>query len=87
MPTNTVLYDLNMACLRAVVKLLDRLQLRPLDTSNTGDDAVHYVVRLFNKYSTALLMSLDTCEPEMVSPFFKLVNSNVQFRIRHLTMA
>jgi neurofibromin 1 len=49
---------------------MDRLQLRSLDTSNTGDDAVHHVSRLFNKYSTALLMSLETCQPEMASyPF------------------
>ncbi|KAF8809201.1 hypothetical protein BYT27DRAFT_7222493 [Phlegmacium glaucopus] len=54
-----------MACLRAIVKLLDRLQLRSLDTSNTGDDAVHYVSRLFNKYSTALLVSLETCQLEV----------------------
>ena len=59
-----------MACLRAVVKLLDRLQLRSLDMSNTGDDAVHYVARLFNKYSTALLMSLETCQPETVGSLF-----------------
>jgi hypothetical protein len=59
-----------MACLRAVVKLLDRLQLRPLDVSNTGDDDVHYVSRLFNKYSTALLTSLENCQPEGVSSLF-----------------
>ena len=63
------LNDLNMACLRAVVKLLDRLQLRSHDTSNTGDDAIHYVSRLFNKYSTALLTSLETCQSEVSSPF------------------
>ena len=56
-----------MACLQPVVKLLDRLQLRSFDASNTGDDVVHYVSRLFNKYSTALLTSLETCQPEMVS--------------------
>ena len=64
-----LLNDLNMACLRAVVKLLDRLQLRSHDTSNTGDDAIHYVSRLFNKYSTALLTSLETCQLEVSSPF------------------
>ncbi|KAF8806096.1 hypothetical protein BYT27DRAFT_7141632 [Phlegmacium glaucopus] len=64
-PQSTVLNDLNMACLRAIVKLLDRLQLRLPDTSNTGDDAAHYVSRLFNKYSTALLMSLETCQLEV----------------------
>jgi len=69
-PLDTVLSDINMACLRAAVKLLDRLQLRSLDTSNTGDDAVHYVSRLFNKYSTALLMSLEKCQPEIVRSLF-----------------
>jgi len=55
-------HDLNMACLRAVVKLLDRLQLSAVDSSNTGDDTVHVVARLFNKYSTALLKSIENCQ-------------------------
>ena len=50
-----------MACLRTSVKLLDRLQLRPVDVSNTGDDTVHVVSRLFNKYSGALLQGLQAC--------------------------
>ncbi|KAF8076811.1 hypothetical protein FPV67DRAFT_1605221 [Lyophyllum atratum] len=50
--------ELNMACLRTSVKLLDRLQLRPVD-ANTGDDSVHVVSRLFNKYSGALLQALE----------------------------
>ena len=53
--------ELNMACLRTSVKLLDRLQLRPVDVSNTGDDTVHVVSRLFNKYSGALLQGLQAC--------------------------
>ena len=66
---STPFNHLNMACLRAAVKLLDRLQLRSHDISNTGEDAIHYVSRLFNKYSTALLTSLETCQPEVSSPF------------------
>lgn len=47
--------ELNFACLKTCVKLLDRLELRPLDTSSAGDDSAHVVARLFNKYSTMLL--------------------------------
>jgi hypothetical protein len=55
-----------MACLRTSVKLLDRLQLRPVDVSNTGDDTVHVVSRLFNKYSGVLLQGLEVkgCQTE-----------------------
>ncbi|RDB19915.1 Neurofibromin [Hypsizygus marmoreus] len=58
----TVQSELNMACLRTSVKLLDRLQLRPVDNSNTGDDTVHVISRLFNKYSGALLQALEACQ-------------------------
>lgn len=54
--------ELNMAALRTAVKLLDRLQLRPNDGTNTGDDSVHVVSRLFNKYSGALLQGLEICQ-------------------------
>ncbi|PPR04649.1 hypothetical protein CVT24_011867 [Panaeolus cyanescens] len=51
--------DLNMACLRASVKLLDRLHLRQGEQqANTGDESIH-VSRLFNKYSSALLKSIE----------------------------
>lgn len=63
-PSNAPNNDLNMACLRSVVKLLDRLQLLTADPSSTGDDVVHVVSRLFNKYSTALLTSIETCQYE-----------------------
>ena len=76
---NYLLNDFNMACLRAVVKLLDRLQLRSHDPSNTGDDAILYVSRLFNKYSTALLTSLEICQSEVSSPFLNWE------KIQHLT--
>ncbi|KAJ6587786.1 hypothetical protein B0H10DRAFT_2233906 [Mycena sp. CBHHK59/15] len=45
--------DLNMTCLRTCVKLLDRLQIRPLDDTITGDDSVHVVSRLFHNTSEA----------------------------------
>ncbi|KAG6919754.1 hypothetical protein DXG01_001588 [Tephrocybe rancida] len=56
--------ELNMACLRTSVKLLDRLELRPMD-ANTGDDSVHVVSRLFNKYSGALLEALGACQNDI----------------------
>ncbi|KNZ78617.1 Neurofibromin [Termitomyces sp. J132] len=58
--------ELNMACLRASVKLLDRLELRPVDV-NAGDDSVHVVSRLFNKYSGALLQALETYHSEILA--------------------
>ncbi|KAG6811909.1 hypothetical protein H0H92_005307 [Tricholoma furcatifolium] len=58
--------ELNMACLRASVKLLDRLELRPVD-ANTGDDSVHVVSRLFNKYSGALLQALETVQNDALA--------------------
>ncbi|KAF9480190.1 hypothetical protein BDN70DRAFT_931958 [Pholiota conissans] len=57
--------DLSMACLGAIVKLLDRLQLSTADPSNAGDDSGHVVSRLFNKYSTALLSSLESFQPDV----------------------
>lgn len=59
---NTTIYEVNMACLRTTVKLLDRLQLRPADTSTAGDDSFHFVSRLFIKYSTILLNGLEICQ-------------------------
>ena len=56
--------ELNLACLRTAVKLLDRLELRPLDGSQTGDDSVHVVSRLFNRYAGALLQSLEACQSD-----------------------
>ena len=64
-----------MACLRAVVKLLDRLQLSSIDNSNTGDDAVHSIAWRFNRYSTALLKKLDP-QHEMVSSLFFCLRVN-----------
>ncbi|KAL0949203.1 hypothetical protein HGRIS_009281 [Hohenbuehelia grisea] len=50
--------ELNLCCLRTSVKLLDKLQLRPLDSAAV-DDHAHVVSRLFNRYATALLRGLD----------------------------
>ncbi|THV03328.1 hypothetical protein K435DRAFT_835905 [Dendrothele bispora CBS 962.96] len=58
-----VQYELNMACLRTIVKLLDRLQLGSPEAAN-GDDTVHTVSRLFNRYSTILLNGFDYCQAE-----------------------
>lgn len=63
MPTEwaAVQNEVNIACLRTCVKLLDRLELRPLDPS-AGDDNVHVVSRLFIKYSNILLEGLEVCQ-------------------------
>ena len=53
--------DLNMACLRTAVKLLEQLQLQPGDGDSAGEDRAHVVSRLFNRYSGALLHGLNTC--------------------------
>ncbi|KAF8883153.1 hypothetical protein CPB84DRAFT_1817082 [Gymnopilus junonius] len=54
--------ELNMACLRAAVKLMERLELKVQDPSSTGDDSMHVVSRLFNKYSSALLASFESID-------------------------
>lgn len=41
--------DLDVACLRTVVKLLDRLQLQPVD-GTTRAESVHVQIRLFYRY-------------------------------------
>lgn len=58
--------DLNIACLRTCVKLLDRLQIRPQDEASTGDDSVHQVSRLFHKYAALLLRGHDECQLDPV---------------------
>ncbi|KAF8635007.1 hypothetical protein AX15_000591 [Amanita polypyramis BW_CC] len=64
-PTNegdqiTFQSDVNMACLRTAVKLLEQLQLQPAEGESAGEDNAHVVSRLFNRYSGALLHGLDT---------------------------
>lgn len=41
--------DLDLACLRTIVKLLDRLQLQPVD-GTTRAESVHVQSRLFYRY-------------------------------------
>jgi neurofibromin 1 len=54
--------NLNFTCLRTAVKLLDRLQLRPLD--GIAGDSSGPVSRLFHQYSENLLKGLDYCQLE-----------------------
>ncbi|KAH7887502.1 hypothetical protein F5I97DRAFT_2056906 [Phlebopus sp. FC_14] len=58
--------DLNLASLRTVVKLLDRLKLQPIDgsVSHDGDDSGHTISRLFIRYSQTLLRTLDICQSD-----------------------
>ncbi|KAF9527976.1 hypothetical protein CPB83DRAFT_363170 [Crepidotus variabilis] len=63
-PTISIQKELNLACLRATVNLLDRLELRSTDQ---GDETVHTVSRLFNKYSTALLSSIEVCQSDTLT--------------------
>ncbi|KAM6496242.1 hypothetical protein JOM56_008948 [Amanita muscaria] len=56
----TLQCDLNMACLKTAVKLLEQLQLQPPEGTSPEDDCVHVASRLFNRYSGALLHGLDT---------------------------
>ncbi|EIN11059.1 hypothetical protein PUNSTDRAFT_51619 [Punctularia strigosozonata HHB-11173 SS5] len=50
--------EVNMACLRATVKILSWLPLRP-DDSAGGDGADHIASRLFFRYSSLLIKLLD----------------------------
>ena len=54
--------DLNMAGLRAVVRLLERLQLQRTDN---GEDGVHSVSREFSRLSTAVLASVESPPPDV----------------------
>lgn len=61
-----VQYDLNMACLKTSVKLLDRLKLQPIDTNvaHDGDDLGHAISRLFIRYVQLLLGALELCQSD-----------------------
>ncbi len=50
-------HDTNVASLRTVVRLLERLRLQPLESSS-GDDATHVVSRRFVRYQNVLLHAL-----------------------------
>ncbi|KAF8207849.1 hypothetical protein K438DRAFT_2013261 [Mycena galopus ATCC 62051] len=67
--------DLNFACLRTCVKLLDRLQIQSLDETATGDDSIHVVSRLFHKYSGLLLRGNLDCQLDTV-PFDNVSEAN-----------
>jgi hypothetical protein len=54
--------ELNLVCLRTVVKLLERMKLQPLDGS-TGDDGSHVVTRLCTRYTSTLLAMMKQFEP------------------------
>ena len=48
-----------MACLRTAVKLLDRLQLKSADVSNSADETLHVVSSLFKRYADRLMSCMD----------------------------
>jgi len=56
--------EFNVACLKTLVKMLDKFQLRCTDTLNTGDDTIHVISREFNKYSHMLLQFLEMYQPD-----------------------
>ena len=56
---------MNLACLRTAVKLLDNLDLQPLEDA-FGDDTGHTISRLNIRYSTVLLKGLDYCHPDLL---------------------
>ncbi|KAF5371189.1 hypothetical protein D9758_004214 [Tetrapyrgos nigripes] len=74
-------YDLNMACLRTTVKLLDRLQLTSSDSSN-NDDSAHVTSRLFNKYSTVLLNGFEYCLTENLTSDSVSELGSIQLKMR-----
>lgn len=55
--------EANIAALRTMVRLLERLRLQPLDSSS-GDDATHAVSRRYLRLQNVLLqgLSLDPSE-------------------------
>ncbi|KAF5369620.1 hypothetical protein D9757_010458 [Collybiopsis confluens] len=75
-------YEVNLSCLRTIVKLLDRLQLKPADTSIAGDDSFHFVSRLFIKYSNVLLNGLETCQPDIPTSDSVSDVGSIQHRMR-----
>ncbi|KAL5507799.1 IRA2 [Sanghuangporus vaninii] len=50
-------HEANVAALRTVVRLLERLRLQPIDVS-AGDDAAHVISRRYLRYQTVLLHGL-----------------------------
>ncbi|KIL70462.1 hypothetical protein M378DRAFT_1044573 [Amanita muscaria Koide BX008] len=87
----TLQCDLNMACLKTAVKLLEQLQLQPPEGTSPEDDCVHVASRLFNRYSGALLHGLDTYYNEdaevqmrelVVTGLTHLVSANAESGLR-----
>jgi hypothetical protein len=71
--------ELNISCLRSAVKLLDRLQLTPLDDHQECHSR-HGVSRLFVRYSGILLRGLDIFQLEIpvslpTEPFCFFINN------------
>jgi hypothetical protein len=55
-------------CLKSMVWLLERLELKVPDESS-GEDHMHDIARLFNRYYQSLLTGLEMCRPDLlVSP-------------------
>lgn len=50
-------FDLNVASLRTLVRLFEKLELKPLD--NSGDDAFVFVMRLLGRYHVACFKLLE----------------------------
>ncbi|KAL1741753.1 hypothetical protein HDZ31DRAFT_84616 [Schizophyllum fasciatum] len=74
--------ELNMASLKTMVVLLDHLQIRPLDDTGPGDENAHVVARLFAKYSSALLQSLDICHMDFPTTDSVSESGSIQFKMK-----
>ena len=57
--------EANIAALRTIVRLLERLRLQPMDSSS-GDDAAHAVSRRYLRLQNVLLQGL-TLDPSETS--------------------
>ncbi|KAL1727572.1 hypothetical protein EV714DRAFT_253754 [Schizophyllum commune] len=74
--------ELNMAALRTMVVLLDHLQIRPPDDTGPGDENAHVVARLFAKYSSALLQSLEICHMDFPTTDSASESGSIQFKMK-----
>ena len=50
-------FDLNVASLKTLVRLFEKLELQPLD--NSGDDLFVFTMRLFGRYHSACFKLLE----------------------------
>lgn len=69
--------NLNMACLRTAVKLLDQLDLT-LQDETMGNDIGHTVSRLFIRYSNILLKGLDFCQTDHLVRTLTLMHNHFE---------